>query len=415
MKTRLKSFLASILLAAGTVNPLAASPVGSSFTYQGELKSAGVPFTGAADFQFTLHDAPTGGTQIGSTLTSNGASVSNGRFAMRLDFGPGAFNGDERYIEIAVRASGDPGPFVTLTPRQALTAAPYALYALNSLPGPQGPAGPQGPTGAAGPMGLQGPAGSQGPAGNDGAQGPAGPAGPQGPAGNDGATGPQGPAGNDGAQGPMGPQGPQGPAGATYSAGAGLALSGTTFSIPADAITSSQIGTGQVSSANIADMTRSIFIPWSAMQPVDSVNIIMAHPNTNVNDNGRFLSWRIPDSGSGVTFTFQVPRDFQTGPTPPITFHWSTDDTNSAANFKFNLRYSRMNVLNGPSATNGVKGIAQFSWPGRSIYSSNSFQFTTETWNPGDVIIMTVIRDGTDTSTANIFLHGVSIDYSASR
>src|SRR5690606_21858454 len=69
-----------------------------------------------------------GGTQVGATLQRSGVEVSNGRFTTTLDFGD-LFDGRELYLEIAVRASSDAGPYTTLQPRQRLTATPYALYA----------------------------------------------------------------------------------------------------------------------------------------------------------------------------------------------------------------------------------------------------------------------------------------------
>lgn len=45
---------------------------------------------------------------------------------MELDFGSGAFDGDARWIQIEIDCGAGP---VTLSPRQRLTPAPYALYA----------------------------------------------------------------------------------------------------------------------------------------------------------------------------------------------------------------------------------------------------------------------------------------------
>jgi len=102
---------------------------GTAFTYQGQLKSGGNPVNGNCDFQFSLWDASAGGTQIGSTQTKTGVSVTNGLFTIPdLDFGSGAFQGDARWLEIAVRCPAGSGSYTTLSPRQALTATPYALY-----------------------------------------------------------------------------------------------------------------------------------------------------------------------------------------------------------------------------------------------------------------------------------------------
>jgi len=108
------------------------SAVGTAFTYQGLLRQAGTPVDVACDFQFSLWDAGSGSGQIGDTLSRSNVAVSKGLFTIPdLDFGPGAFQGDARYLEIAVHCAGDPPGYTPLTPRQALTPAPYAL----ALPG----------------------------------------------------------------------------------------------------------------------------------------------------------------------------------------------------------------------------------------------------------------------------------------
>ncbi|MCL6542704.1 MAG: tail fiber domain-containing protein [Roseiflexus sp.] len=107
------------------------SLAGSSFTYQGRLTSGGAPVNGQCDFQFSLFDAASAGTQIGSTQTAGDISVMNGLFTVAIDFGGGAFNGAARWLEIGVRCPAGSGSYTTLSPRQTLTAAPYAL----ALPG----------------------------------------------------------------------------------------------------------------------------------------------------------------------------------------------------------------------------------------------------------------------------------------
>jgi len=46
-----------------------------------------------------------------------------------LDFGIGPFAGDQLWLEISVRDGVDTGSFTGLSPRQKLTATPYALHA----------------------------------------------------------------------------------------------------------------------------------------------------------------------------------------------------------------------------------------------------------------------------------------------
>ncbi len=115
---------AALILTAGTA--LAQTPLGSGFTYQGRIALDGTALDGTADFQFTLWDAATSGNQVGATLNANGVNVVDGVFTVELDFGILAFNGDARWLEIAV-ASPSGGALSTLDPRQPLTAAPYAL------------------------------------------------------------------------------------------------------------------------------------------------------------------------------------------------------------------------------------------------------------------------------------------------
>lgn len=110
----------------------ARAPLGTTFTYQGRLLNGANPASGQFDFEFNLFNAASGGTQVGSTVTRNNVTVSNGNFTIQLDFGSNAFDGEALWLQIKVRPSGDPtATFVTLNPRQPLTAVPYALHALN--------------------------------------------------------------------------------------------------------------------------------------------------------------------------------------------------------------------------------------------------------------------------------------------
>lgn len=103
----------------------------STITYQGVLSEGAGAYTGSADFHFRLWDSEVGGTQVGKGQPASGVSVEGGLFDTAIDFGVSAFD-DGRWLEILVRApawdgAGSPPPFTTLTPRQAITAAPYSI------------------------------------------------------------------------------------------------------------------------------------------------------------------------------------------------------------------------------------------------------------------------------------------------
>ncbi len=107
-----------------------ASSVGTAFTYQGRLTDGGSLANGSYDFRFQLYDAASVGNQLGDIIQDD-VSVTDGLFTVVLDFGVGAFNGDARWLEIGVRPGASAGAYTTLSPRQVLSPAPYAL----ALPG----------------------------------------------------------------------------------------------------------------------------------------------------------------------------------------------------------------------------------------------------------------------------------------
>ena len=115
----------------------AQTPLGPAFTFQGQLNANGNVVNTPHDFQFRLFDAPGGGIQIGNPDEHPAVGLADGVFSIQLndggEFGPVAFTGDARWLEIWVKASGDP-TYTLLTPRQPLTATPYALFALNAPP-----------------------------------------------------------------------------------------------------------------------------------------------------------------------------------------------------------------------------------------------------------------------------------------
>lgn len=119
------------LLAASAVASASAAPLGTAFTYQGRLTDNGTPATGLYDLQFLFFDALTAGNQQGVTLQRSGVGVTNGLFTATLDFGPDIFTGMALWLELRV-SPANAGNYSTLAPRQALTPAPYAIWAANA-------------------------------------------------------------------------------------------------------------------------------------------------------------------------------------------------------------------------------------------------------------------------------------------
>ena len=105
---------------------------GTAITYQGRLSDGTNPADGSYDFRFALYTADTNGSPTSPTLTNSPVAVNNGLFTVMLDFGAGRFDGTAYWLAIGVRTNGSSADFTTLTPRQALTPHPYALYAPNA-------------------------------------------------------------------------------------------------------------------------------------------------------------------------------------------------------------------------------------------------------------------------------------------
>ncbi|MCX7013011.1 MAG: hypothetical protein NTW86_10715 [Candidatus Sumerlaeota bacterium] len=108
-----------------------ADPMGTAFMYQGKLLVNGLPANGDYSILFTLYTAQSDGSQVNGQITQTVSAV-DGLFSVELDFGDAAFDGQARWLEMAVKPAGSPEARTTLTPRQQLTPAPYALYAGNA-------------------------------------------------------------------------------------------------------------------------------------------------------------------------------------------------------------------------------------------------------------------------------------------
>jgi len=101
---------------------------GTAFSYQGRLSENGSPATGLYDIRFSIWDAAANGTRLAGQ-TNSAVAVSGGLFTAALDFGPGIFTGPDRWLQMSVRTNGSTGAYSSISPRQALTSAPYAILA----------------------------------------------------------------------------------------------------------------------------------------------------------------------------------------------------------------------------------------------------------------------------------------------
>src|ERR1035437_5315798 len=77
---------------------------GTAFTYQGRLNSGGSPASGLYDFVFSLSNAPSGGSQVGGSVTNLAVGVTNGLFTTTLNFGA-VFTGNDTWLAISVRTN----------------------------------------------------------------------------------------------------------------------------------------------------------------------------------------------------------------------------------------------------------------------------------------------------------------------
>jgi hypothetical protein len=135
LKTNMKNPLKTLLVAAslGAVAPVPLHAQTTAFAYQGQLMNNGAPAKGVYDLQFAVHASKDGnGPQpVAGPLQKAAHAISNGLFTVTLDFGPGIFNGSERWLAIGVRTNGS-GAFAELEPRQPMLAAPHAIFAASA-------------------------------------------------------------------------------------------------------------------------------------------------------------------------------------------------------------------------------------------------------------------------------------------
>jgi len=143
MRAQLMIRVLTVLCGFGMALSAQAAPLGNGVTYQGQIKADGLPINDPVDLRFTLWDAegsgspPVGGSQIGASQLLANVAVANGQFTVPLNaggqFGADAFSGEARWLQVEVCADAGCGTLTVLSPRQPLTAAPYAMTSLTAL------------------------------------------------------------------------------------------------------------------------------------------------------------------------------------------------------------------------------------------------------------------------------------------
>ena len=124
------------LLAALLAATVHAAPLGTAFTYQGQLKESGLPASGLYDLQACLFDDPATPAPIACAPDFDDVPVDAGLFTITLDFGSLPFAGEARFLELRVRPGASGGGYTILSPRQPIRPAPEALRAAASSTAP---------------------------------------------------------------------------------------------------------------------------------------------------------------------------------------------------------------------------------------------------------------------------------------
>jgi len=111
------------------------APNGQGFSYQGRLEMDGLPANGRFDFAFQLHaDAKEDAPVCGPFLVE-AVPVADGVFTVLINpecANSPAFDGQPRWLEMQVREANGNDSYLPLAPRQLVTPAPYAHFALRA-------------------------------------------------------------------------------------------------------------------------------------------------------------------------------------------------------------------------------------------------------------------------------------------
>src|SRR5207302_3513133 len=91
MRSLISHSICLVLLGVIVMHARAQTPLGTGFTFQGQLKQNSAPMNGTVNLRFSLWDAPgsgsppTGGNQVGGTQQLTNVPINNGLFTVTLN------------------------------------------------------------------------------------------------------------------------------------------------------------------------------------------------------------------------------------------------------------------------------------------------------------------------------------------
>jgi hypothetical protein len=118
-----------MLTCCGWSSPALTAPLGTAFSYRGQLSDAGVAASGTYDLQACLFDESSAAQPLACLPDFEDVAVQSGSFQLDLDFGAGVFIGELRWLELRVRPGSSSGAYTVLAPRTPLRAVPESLRA----------------------------------------------------------------------------------------------------------------------------------------------------------------------------------------------------------------------------------------------------------------------------------------------
>ena len=125
----MKTIVRCIALLSVLSGMVMAEPLGTAIKYNGHFKDNGNPANGIYDVIFGLWDVAEGGDPNVNRKAScafTGVTVEDGALSASPNFGD-VFSGQAYWLEIQIKKSNQQD-YTTLTPRQPLEAAAYALH-----------------------------------------------------------------------------------------------------------------------------------------------------------------------------------------------------------------------------------------------------------------------------------------------